>query len=162
MKKLLVSFLAIVLTLSFAGCADTAKQDAIIDYVNNDVAALGVAEEAFLNSYASVTGDNYTDDETMYVELTENTIILARELSNLATDIAGEITDTEILEVHKIYMNASNKYLTAMGEIISALEAQDYEKISVANETLGEANNLMIDFAPALKTLAEANGVIIE
>ncbi len=163
MKKALSLSLAVLLVLfSLAGCADTEKQDAIVNYINNDLAKLGEAEAAFMESYASVSGDNYTDDATMLAEFSENTVILARKLSDLATEMSGEITDTDVLNVHKIYMNGSSKFLSALTTMIAALENQDYEKMTAANESINEANNLMLEYSTAVKALAEENGVVLE
>lgn len=55
------------------------KQDAIIQYINEGTAELKEIENDFLESYSSVTGENYTSDLETYTEFTNNTICLAEK-----------------------------------------------------------------------------------
>ena len=162
MKKIISLVLCAILAFALIGCVDTAKQDAILKYINEDLASLTELETLFYDSYSSVSGDNYTDDETMYEELSNNTVIYARQLSDAATNLSSGIKDSDLLAVHKLYMEASTNNLNAITMIMAALENQDYEQVSAANELLGKANTLLIDFSDQLNTLAEANDITIE
>lgn len=162
MKKILILALSLVMVFTFAGCANSEKQDALISYINEDLASLSELETQFLESYASVSGENYTDDETMYSEFVDNTVVLARELNDASTNIASTIEDTEILEVHKLYMETSSNYLNAVTIMIAALENQDYAQVSEANEKISKANTLGLDYKNKLNALAEEYGVVIE
>lgn len=50
------------------------QQEAILQFINVDVARVSSYEMEAFDSLARVSGENYTDDETMYLELVENTI----------------------------------------------------------------------------------------
>lgn len=138
------------------------KQEALLQYINHDIKDLGKLETEFLESYGSVTGENYVNDMTMYTEFTNNTIELARKLNDEAVELADSITDDELLEVHRLYMNYSNKCLNAVTLFTSALENQDYALVVEANEVLNEANNCIIDYRKELKKLANEYHVEID
>ncbi len=162
MKRAIALILGVVLMLSLVGCFDTAKQDAILKYVNEDLASILELETKFIESYESVSGENYTDDATMYTELVNNTSIYARDLSNAVTNLADSITDADLLAIHKLYMEATTKNSAAITTMISALENADYAQVSTANELLGEASSLLVDYRTKLTALAEENGVTFE
>lgn len=162
MKKILALALSVVMILSFTGCVDTEKQDALISYINEDLVALSKLETRFMDSYASVSGENYTDDETMYNEFVNNTVVLARQLNDATTEVASTIEDSALLEVHKLYMESSSNYLNAVTMIIAALENQDYALMTEANEKISQANTFGLDFKTKLNALAEEYGVVIE
>ena len=159
MKKVMALIFVIVMVFGLTGCRAVERQEALLDYINNDVAELGTIEEELLASYESVSGENYTDDLEMYTEFTSNTSDLARNLNEKAVEIAEEITDEEILEVHRLYMNYSNKFMSVINLMISALENQDITLAVEANEKLNEANNYALDFRKALSRLAEKRDV---
>ena len=162
MKRIISLALILVMVLALVGCADTAKQDAIMNYVNVDLVAIAEIEGQMLESFESVSGDNYVDDETMYNEFNNVTAILARDLNNKATEIAGTITDPELLEVHKIYMDYATKFSSAINIMIAALQEQDTAQVAEANEKINESNNLYLDYNQKLNALIEANGLTFE
>ena len=162
MKKAVSLMLALVVAFSLIGCGDSEKQEALLDYINNDLVEMGNIEGDLLASYESVTGDNYTSDLATYTEFTTNTAKLALELNDMAVEISGDITDEEILETHRIYMNYSNKFMNVINIMISAVENQDMALMTEANEKLNEANNLALDFKRELFKLAEEYDIEIK
>ncbi len=141
-----------------AGAVDEewlATQDAILDYINEDVVALGTIEAELLTSYGSVTGANYISDAVTYAEFTSKTLGLAQSLNNEAAQMAGTITDERVMEVHKLYMDYSTKFLNVIIIMISAIEDQDVAQVTQANEILNEANQLAMDYSTALRALAD-------
>lgn len=162
MKRITSIFLVLFLLLGVGGCGNSEKQEMLLKYINEDTAEMGEIESELLESYGSVTGDNYSSDIETYTEFNNNTITLARELSDEAVDISFSITDDEILEVHRIYMDYSNKFLSAVGIMISAIENQDTAQISEANEKLNEANNLALDYKRELQNLAKKYNIEIQ
>ena len=159
MKKFLGLLLAGVMALSLAGCGGDDKAEGLVDYINTDIQEAVDIEVEMLESYRSVTGENYTDDLTSYDEIVNNTIVLARELNDELTELSGEIEDEAILEVHKDYMAYASEYLSALGLMISALENQDYAQMSEANEKISNANMYSLEFQSGIKALAEEYGV---
>lgn len=98
----------------------------------------------------------------MYQEFTSKTLTLARKLNDKSVDVAGTLNNEEILSVHKVYMNCCTKYLNVITTIISALEAQDINQMTTANNTLNEANSLAIDYKNQLNSLAEKYNIKIK
>lgn len=162
MKRVIVFILCLLLLFSLVGCGNSQKQDALLKYINEDLVELSDVETNFLESYGSVTGDNYTSDYDMYVEFSNNTTVLGRKLNEAAVKLAQNIDDEEILEVHKIYINSTSDYMNAVSLTLAAIETQDYAQVSLANEKLNNANNLALDFKKELNKLAEKYNVVIE
>lgn len=162
MKRILSFILIFLLAIGLIGCNNTEKQDALLQYINVDMVELVEIEEDLLYSYESVTGDNYSSDLETYNEFYDNTILLARELNDAAVTLSFSISDSEILDVHRIYMDYSNKFLSTLSIMISALENQDYTQLAEANEKLNEANNLALDYQQALLDLAEKYDIVWE
>ena len=162
MKKITVFILSLLLLFNLVGCGNRQKQEALLNYINVDLAELSEMETAFTESYGSVTGDNYTNDYVLYEELTNITSTLARKLNDKAVELVETIEDEEILEVHKKYMKFASNNLNAINLILSAVENQDYSQVSLANEKLNEATTIGIDFRKELNSLAEKYNVVIE
>ncbi|MBP3041663.1 hypothetical protein J9303_19670 [Bacillaceae bacterium Marseille-Q3522] len=73
------------------------KQEAILNFINKEVKKTSDLElEAFQSLY-SVSGDNYTDDQTVYHELVNTTIPAYEKAVKEAKNI-----DTEIPELKKM------------------------------------------------------------
>ena len=161
MKRILATIMVVMLSLGFIGCENSEKQETLLQYLNEDRNTLIDLESDFLESYNGVTGNNFTSDEETLTELTTNTITLARNLSKEATDLSFEISDDEILDAHRLYMDYSSKMLNAVGMMIAALENQDRTQVVEANELLNEANNLALDYQRAIMDLAEKYNVEI-
>ena len=166
MKKFLLLVLCFALVFTFTGCVSNEKADKktdeLVSYINNDLAELADIEEAFLESYESVTGDNYVDDYTTYEELSNNTLPLIQQLDNKTVEISENITDNKIREVHRLYMNYTSKNLNAIITMIDALETQDVSRVTDANDMINEANNVITDFQIKLDELMDEYGVVME
>jgi len=133
----------------------------LLKYINQDIKELSSVEKKLLKSYTNVTGSNYVNDETTYKEFVNSTLPLAGKLNELSVQTVNNITDKEILEVHKIYINYTSKYLAAVNMVTLALENQNTSQVLEANEILNEANNLAIDYRKALYELAEKYNITI-
>lgn len=162
MKKIIAFIISLGLMIGLTGCANTQKQEVLREYLDVHVPELAYLEEEFLASYESVTGDNYTSDYDTYMEFTTYTVEYARDLDSAAVEISNYITDSEVLEAHRIYMNYCNKFLSAVNLMITALENGDYSLVDEANDRLNEANNYAVDYNIALNNLMEKYKVYVE
>ena len=162
MKRNSLLVIPIVLLMFLAGCVSSEKQDALLKYLNEDLVEIAEIETAMLESYGSVSGNNYTDDADMYDELTMNTIELAKQLNIKAVDVMNSLTDENIMEVHKLYVEFTTKYISAFTLMLAALEEQDHKLIAEANEYIAEGNNLGFDYQRGLQKLADEYDVTIE
>ncbi len=104
---------------------------------------LAETETYLLDAYGAVTGDNYSDDLTLYNALVD----LVPEVQTFIGEIE-EINPTaaNLRAVHELYLEAWNLQSKGMTLFIAALEAQDYEKVAEANEALAEGRALMRQF----------------
>lgn len=155
-----VLFACAVLALLVLASCSSKKQDALLDYINKDLVEIGEIESKMLESYNSVSGVNYTDDQTMYDELIEVTLPLCQELTEAVQNISPD--DTEIARVHNIYRKYVTKCLNAFAMMISALETQDVSQVVSANDLLTEGSDLALDFQEALQKLADERDVVFE
>ncbi len=122
---------------------------AVADYKDS---MIGMAEqEAYLlEQYASVTGENFTDDLTLYnvlVDLLPEVVTFIGEMEEINP------SDPKLRALHDLYLRAWNLQSKGMTLSIAALEAQDYEKIAEANEALAEGRALMRQFASDFEAL---------
>lgn len=155
-KMLLI---AVMVVMCLVACGTTQKQKDIMEYISIDSVEMYKIESEALASYDSVTGPNFVDERTMYNEIKTNTINLARELNDMALNVEVELSDDEILEVHRIYVEFSDKLLSAMELMMSGIENQNVEEINQANATMNETNFLSIEYIKAVQDLAKEYNV---
>lgn len=136
-------------------------QDAILEYVNEDILTMGELEGKMLESYSSVSGTNYINDEIMYNELVSTTIPTIKQLNDEAIRVGNNLTTPELITVHKKYIDYTSELNTAFTMMQLALERQDIDMITKANDKLVVANNAVSDWKAQILTLAEQYGVSI-
>jgi hypothetical protein len=153
-KYVLMSILCFIFILS--GCGDPV-QDELLDYVNEEMPALGDKEGEIVGKYADVTGLNYTDDATLYNALKEEII---PEYNVFIKDLeAVEIDSDELRKIHEDYIEATNIQASAFLLIVTAIENQDSGMINEANEKLNTARKMMRDYNNEVKKLAKEHDV---
>jgi hypothetical protein len=110
------------------------------------------AEEAdLIDRYGAVTGENYTDDATMY-----------DALSSLLPDVQIFIGKIEALQppaqaaaAHATWIEAWNLQSEGMTLAMAALDKQDYEVMTRANEKLADGRAMMRDAAAQLQAVLQ-------
>jgi len=114
-------------------------------------------ENMVVDGYAAVSGENYTDDATMYAALQNEIMPNLRELIGKA----GKITPRhrELRDIHEIYISALNAELQGFILMLSALEKKDREIVVRANEKLDEAAKEMRDYLFELDEYARSIGL---
>lgn len=145
--------------VDFGGGTNGNTQDAILQYINKDLVPIAELETTMLNSYSSVSGSNYTDDQTMYNTIVNTTLPLAKQLNEKALSLVNTIDDPELLMVHKKYVEYSSKMVSSFALMVTALDTQDVTMVTNANEKLNEANSAGIDFKAELTNLAKKYNV---
>lgn len=153
----IVVIIVIVLLFLIPSGENKEVQDDLLNYINNELPVIAPVEEIVINDYGSVSGDNYTDDQTMYDMLYGSVIDNSSKLVDLSENI--EIKTSEVREVHEVYIDAVNTQHSAMTTIMDALETQNYSKVSEANDKLSEARRKMREYLAELKELAEEYNV---
>ncbi|WP_404446062.1 hypothetical protein LG307_20645 [Sutcliffiella horikoshii] len=160
MKRQLCLFaLLLVMLLSACSTTDTEKDD-LITYINTELPKVAELELEAIDSYSSVSGQNYTDDWTMY-EIIDTVTIPAYE--EFITKLESIRPKTEVVrEIHEIYIEGSNAQLQGFKKIRVALEQQDYDKVFEANEHLDHGRAKIREFQTKLDDLMEEHGVEYE
>ena len=160
MKRQLCLFaLLLVMMLSACSTTDTEKDD-LMNYINTELPKVADLELEAIDSYSSVSGQNYTDDWTMY-EIIDTVTIPAYE--EFITKLESIRPKTEaVREIHEIYIEGSNAQLQGFKKIRVALEQQDYDKVFEANEHLDHGRAKIREFQTKLDDLMEEHGVEYE
>lgn len=159
MKKILFAiFLPLVLLLS--GCFGDPIQDDLLNYSNEEMKTAIELENAALSAYDSVTGTNYSDDQTMYVAMVDEVVPNYNEFIKEIDAIKVE-TD-ELKEIHELLIKGADIQYNAFVKIIKALETQDASLIEEANGMLEDARKNMRDYRNELDKLAKEHNVEFE
>jgi hypothetical protein len=156
-KYLMASILTFLFILS--GCGDPVQDD-LLNYVNEQMPALGDEETKIVGKYAAVTGLNYTDDYTLYDALK---LEIIPEYNEFIKDLeAVEIKTDELRKIHEDYIEATNIQASAFLLTVTAIENQDSAMINEANEKLNTARKMMRDYKNEVEKLAKEHGVKLE
>ncbi|KMJ59154.1 lipoprotein [Bacillus sp. LL01] len=160
MKRQLCLFtLIFIMLLSACSNTDPVKDD-LINYVNTELPSVADLEWEAIDSYSSVSGQNYTDDWTMHETLDTITLPAYEEFITKLENIRPK--SEEVREIHEIYIEGSNAQLQGFKKIRVALELQDHDKIFEANEHLDHGRAKLREFQTKLEDLMEEHGVEYE
>jgi len=138
MKKTLLSLLTMSL---FISCA-VSVQDDLLNYINVEMPKLADLESKATDAYASVSGENYQNDSIMYFTIQQNVIPPYEEFNSIIKTIKP--STPEVQAMHNEYVEAAKDQLEAFQLVLEAIEKQDAEIITKANEDLDKAKQLLI------------------
>ena len=106
----------------------------------NQLQGLSQRETDILSKYDSVSGENYTDDETLYYTLME----LIPDVQQFIGDLeAITPTDPLLAEIQKTLVDGWNLQSKGFTLAAAALADQDLSKIAEANEALAQGRALL-------------------
>ncbi len=159
MKKRFVALLVPIFFL-LAGCLNDPVQDDLLNYVNKEIKGAAKLESKAVSAYESVTGTNYTDDQTTYDALNHEIIPAYNKFRNELDDI--KIETDELKKVHEIYKEGAEMQSDAFKKIKQAIENQDANQIQEANTMLADARKLINDYKKKLNQLAKEHDVKIK
>ncbi|MDR3295646.1 MAG: hypothetical protein LBT26_07465 [Clostridiales Family XIII bacterium] len=135
-----------------------AARDEFEHYLYAELIEAAELQELVENAYDAVSGDNYTDDLTLYMAIDEEII----PLSQIFVAVAEGVTtpkSKELREIHEMYISYATTQNAAFTMIKSLLLNQDYSQVTVANEKLAASRKDLRDFMAALDEYAEQVGV---
>lgn len=141
-------------TQSFSEPINTEKQqDAVLKFINVDVAAVSTYEVQALDSLASVSGGNYSDDKTMYLELVETTIpAYEKAVAQAKTiDVQGE----ELVGMKRQIVKATETFYEGLILQRQALEQQDENLMTQSNLKLEEYFQLVDAYHAEMELLGK-------
>ncbi|MGM0842509.1 MAG: hypothetical protein ACQEWE_17350 [Bacillota bacterium] len=136
---------------------DADKQKAILQFINEDIYKVAEYEVVAFQSLASVSGVNFTDDPTVYKELTRNTIPAYEKALKEAKDIEAEIPELEVMTDRIV--TATQTFYDALILEKKAIEDQDEDLINQSNAKIEEYYKLVEAYHSDMKVLAEKYGV---
>jgi hypothetical protein len=115
-------------------CAtDRATMD-LVKYVNQDILDIAQLEQKALESYASVTGKNYTTNARLYEALKDDVIPHYRQFVDLLRDINPKTQ--EVRELHGIYIRGTEYLYKGFREKMFGLETRDVYLVRAANRQI--------------------------
>lgn len=120
------------------------------------------AETNMNTAYFSVSGENYTDDYTMYDVIQTQVVPESLKLVSQLEAITIKLNTEEVQSLNEIYVKAMNDQHQAFVLTLSALETQDYTIVASANEYLTNARKLTREWQVELQTLCDENGVVFQ
>lgn len=160
LKKGLMAIVGLFMIALLSGCSGDPVQEDILNYVNKELKDAAKFESAAITAYESVTGANFTDDQTLYDALTNEVMPNYEKLLKELDSIAIE-TD-ELKEIHDIYIDGAEIQYKAFTVILQAIEEQDDDLIEEANGMLTDAETLISDYQNKLDKLANEHDVDIK
>ncbi|MFC7687798.1 hypothetical protein [Ureibacillus sp. GCM10028918] len=126
----------------------------------DEVILLAPEEDRIIGLYDSVTGANYTSDEVLYNTLFDEIVPSYREFVVELESIMPK--NTRIRELHELYIDAANIQYNSFTLMLSALEEQDMDKVTQANQGLDEARALLRDWLYEVEAISVETGVGLE
>lgn len=132
---------------------------AFTEYMN-EIVLLAPEEERIIGLYDSVTGVNYVNDEMIYNTLLNDVIPSYRQFIIDLEAIMPK--NQEIRELHEMYIEAANIQYNSFTLMISALEEQNVDTITEANQGLDEARRILRDWLYGIEDLSQKTGVSLE
>jgi len=162
--SLLISVMVCLLVTGIAGCGtEEAEDKPVAQDLQNYLEyfqQISEREQAIVSSFESITGDNYTDDETMHKELVENTLPETEALLDYLREM--EFTTPEIQQLHESYLEGWENQKEGFQHYVEAVEKDDPEITETGNQYLEEGTQQMDQVIQELNQLAEEHNVTRE
>lgn len=153
-KTLQILMVTVMVVLCMTGCGK--EQDEFLNYVNGDAKKeVSELESKAKDSYASVTGDNFKDDQTLLQELRTNTSDLAKQTVEKATALGETLEGEQLKKVHEICVTSLKDFQSGVDQLIQAVENEDDSQLSQINDLMSKANEEGTKYMEELKKLAE-------
>lgn len=136
------------------------KKD-LLAYINTELPKIAEYESVAINEFSAVTGNNYTDDQTLYDALTDTIIPAYGVLRSSLEEITLNLKTRQIRELNEIYIDAANEQYNAFLAFQTALLQGDASLIAQANEKLDKGRKLLRSWKTELDDLCAKNGVTL-
>ncbi len=105
---------------------------------------LGATEAKLIKRYSDVTGNNYTNDATLYRAVEK----LMPDVNNFITKLeASTPSNTKLRNLHRIWIKGWNKQAEGMLLVLAALDAQDYAIMAKANAALASGRSILSQYS---------------
>lgn len=139
-----ILFVTLTAIIVFTCCATnrglTSKVTvSLVNYVNQGILMIAELEKKSLERYASVTGENYTNDQQLFNELTNFIIPTYKRFADGLRAITPEYE--EIQRVHGIYINAADLMYNGFRNKMTGIEKNNETIIINANKDIEKARD---------------------
>jgi hypothetical protein len=159
MKKCIT--LVVFLVLALVGCSNPIRDD-LLNYINTELPNIFTYETEAIAAYESVSGNNYSDDYTMYEVLTETTIPTYKELVDGVEAITLRLKTKEVRALNEKYVEAADTQMNGFIILMTALETQDDGLMVDFNERLDKGRRLIREWQIELQDLCNKHGVELQ
>lgn len=158
MKKVVkVMVAAFMMVLCMTGCGE--EQDELVNYVNNSRPEIIDMEKKAKDSYSNLSGNAAEDMQAALDGLKSETVDLAKQVVDKATEVGQKLEGEQLKKVHEMYVSALKDFQSGIDQMIQAMENEDSDQLDQANETLSKASEGITKYVEELKKLADELGV---
>lgn len=177
-KRFLLAILSLTFACSLCACGKKeaeeqptteatteAVQDDIVSFVNDSLPAIESQRESAVGIYNSYFVDETPELETFLNALTNQAIPQMEDYIVALTAIDTKSTETS--ELKSLYIQSAQKQHDAMQMVATAIENENPEYLSQANDLIREADNYITQFETKLSQIAtqyniRVNGQVVE
>lgn len=140
--------LLLLISILLVSCSENKRNKIYIDYITNTIPRLEEIDKKIIESFRSVTGENYKTDYELVKELNEKTIPLTKKLVRYSNEIYNGLENKDLKEIQDHYTTWANTYLDYFESLSDALLSEENieEKLQLAEETGQRANELLDEF----------------
>ena len=153
----LFSVLLWFFSFGVSGCAVNTVGPDLVDYVNQGILNISQLETRAFESYASVTGTNYTADEAVYNALKDEVIPIYERYLHLLKNIYAQTED--VTELHLIYIQGAEMIDRGFRAKMSGIENKDESLVIRGNEEIEKGYAVTEKWRSKLTDLCKIHGV---
>lgn len=150
-------FVAVLMCLWLVACAAGAVEKDLVNYINQNIMGVVEVEQAALERYAAVSGENYVSDQVLYNTLKREVIPTFAEFVDVLHRIEPE-TDV-VKALHAKFINGATYRLRGFQTIMGGIRSQDAQVIRAANGLLDEGALEIEKWQTELHHLYEMYGI---
>ncbi len=161
-KKMWLSWSLLSVSLWFfsfgvSGCAVNKVAPDLVEYVNQGILNISQLEAKAFESYASVTGTNYTTDEAVYNTLKDEVIPTYKRYLDLLRNI--DVQTEDVKKLHLIYIQGAEMIDRGFRAKMSGIENKDESLIKRGNEEIEKGYAVTEKWRSKLNNLYKTHGV---
>jgi len=156
----LIVWLLIGVCLFVVCCASNKAGLELVNYVNQGILNIADLEKRSLESYASVTGKNYTTDQRVYDALKDQVIPVYKRFLDGLRDISPK--DGALKRLHGVYIKGAELLYNGFKMKMLGIEKNDKNLIILSNEKIEKGRVENERWRKELNALCKQRGVAEE
>ncbi|MGN0151006.1 MAG: hypothetical protein ACI39Q_00910 [Wujia sp.] len=167
-KKIYAAALTLMLACAVVGCGKKEDKDDpkaavrqdVVEFVNDELPAISADRDHALGVYNSYFENDDVDIKSFLSDL-QNTAI--PEMETYITNLSAiEVATDEVTGLKDLYVQCAQKQCDAMKMVASAIEEENPEFLTQADEMISEASGLLTQYESQLRLLAVDNDIEIQ